>query len=363
MDIMFRLEVIFIDHESDHDDESDPSQEFLLTLIQLVVCRQSKTVKCLWMPGFSHWFREDYKIPDVEILPELLDVGFYAITDANMIQLLKSSPKLRYMLTCAHGFGNNGEFSLLPKGFKRLESADGSFKNLHSFLASPIVESIESINYIRIIPEVYTSPYYFSNLKEIRISIKDEANDCLAHFARILKYARVEHVDLFILTDEELTVDNWNKVFEECQRVTKFHIYRPPRIHYMEGFVSGIVSKMKNLKVLDLCFAVSSECLRLLSSLVHLEIFTQLVFDPKDLFTPEDLADFLDTCFHKKLTKYELNIRHTIWGKYWTVTKRFMERIKSLAFELSLKIEMQTEEDIEVTSKTILLHDLKIYRQ
>lgn len=364
METMPRLEVIFLDHESDHDDESDPSQEYLLSLIQLIVCKQAKSVKCLWMPGFSHWFREDYKIPDVDILPQLLDVGFYAVTNSNMVQLLKSSPKLRYMMTCAHEFGSNGEWHLLPKGFKRLESADGSFKELHSFLSSPIVETIEVLNYIRIIPEIYSKPFYFDNLREIRISIKDKANDCLVHFARMLRFSRVvEHVDLFILTDEQLTVENWESVFQGCSRVTDFQVYLPPRIHFMEGFVGGIVSNMTNLRILFLGFAISSQCLTLLTKLDHLEVFTELVFDPENLFTGDALVDFLEVCFLKKMTRYEVNIRHTYWGMSIPFPRNFIERITALANQLSLKLEIQSAEETAKATAEVLIQDLKIYRQ
>ena len=339
METMPSLEVIHLDPRIDEDDESDGSQVYLLSLVKLVMSSQAKTLKCLWMPDFSHWFQQDYVFPDVELLPMLQDISFYSLTESNTRSLLKKCPKLRFLKFSADW----SDWSLLPVGFKRLESKlySGSFKGLHSLLGSPAASTIEYINYIRVTPEIYTKPYCLSSLKDIRVSIKDGANDCLVHFGRMLRFSPIEKVDMFILTDERLTVDNWNTVFRECRSVTDFNLYCPPRIFHLDGFMSGIVSYMKNLQVLDLGFAVTSNGLSMLSSLDHLTVFKELIFDPDEMFTEESLGDFLETCFHKRLTQYELTIRHTTFGMYWNVSNNFVDRLRILSDELSLHCQIE----------------------
>ena len=339
MDLMPHLKVVFIDVSSSEDDESDGSKKFLLSLVKLVVSRQHTTLECLWMPDFDHWFQEDYNFPDTDSMPRLVHIAFYNTTEENMRNLLDMSPRLE-SLRCASA---PIDWTKIPVGFKRLESADGSFKGLDKLLSSRAVESIEMINYIRVIPEIYRGPYYFKNLKEIRVSIKDGANDCLLHLGRIIRFSPVEKVDLFILTEEELTVENWNAIFIESRNVVDFTVYCPPKMSHVDGFVEGIVSNMKNLKILSLGFAVSSHGLNLLTQLQNLQVFKQLIFDPEGMFDEITLVSFLETCFRNSMQEYEIIVRHTIYGSYIEILRENIDRLHEFASQLNIQIDVGFE--------------------
>ena len=318
-------------------------------LLQHVIDKYGSQLKCLWIPQHQEDEGKEEEFLAIDSLPELRDLHFTWITDYNMKLILTNCPKLEYLMC----YPELTEWNLLPKGFKRLDGDGDVIQGLNSLFVSPAAETIEEIKVMQLTSETVFGNFWLPCLKILHIEINEAPNDCMNPLARILRFSPVlSELSLKIVPMEHMEGASWSRVIEECTRVTHFKLHINAcdfNVNsWQDHFAWSMALNMKNLKHLDVDFALSSTGLTALSSLPQLEFFRHKLHQERGVddtvFSEDALYSFLTTQLQRNLSHYQIEIPQAFRdGFYLTVTQGLADRLIIIAQELSLTIILGTQ--------------------
>ena len=312
-------------------------------LVMHVIDEYGSQLECLWIPGYKAQY-----FPEIPILPQLRDLHFMWLTDDD-VQHILNCPKLEY-LKCDTKFT---KWNFLPKGFKSLEGDENKFEGLNSLLVSPAAETIEEIKVMQLTSEALFGNFWLPCLRVLHVEINKAPNGCLKSLARILRFSPgLTEFTLKIQSMQKIKGVFLSRVIEQCTRVTHFKLYMNLingnyfKVNsWQDDFAWSMALNMKNLKHLDVDFALSSTGLTALSSLPQLEFFRHKLHQERGVdnivFSKDALYSFLRTQFSHKLSHYEIEIRIFGDDSCLKVTQEFADGLITMAQDLPLKIILQ----------------------
>lgn len=365
MSLLPSLQVIFFDCRAIDFDETGQERQDMFSVISVIMSCQAKSLKCLYLPEYGDGELDNFVFPTLN-LPQLQHLCFWETKAANMRNLFRCCPNIKVIKSSA--LQDFTDWSILPRGVKVLISCEGSFKGINSLLYSDASQTIETLNYFRLTPDLFTNKFWLQNLKEVSFSVKVGVNDCLLKLCQIIRCSPVlKRLELVLLNKDKIYPGNWCPVFKACSNITHLVIESPPRMCDSDFVVDLISQNMKQLTSVIFGFAISSQGLTMVSKLPHLEVYRQTIFDRDNLFDESALADFLFNCFGRKLSFFELSIAHTTFGKFMAFSDSFLDKNAKmvLTHNLSMVIESDQEEELIESREEgmTLLTNLRISRK
>ena len=318
-------------------------------ILQLLIESCGQSLECLCIP--DHDDDEDETFPLTDSLPNLKHLVLAQTTSQVTKNILTACRNLEYLRLSTSFTG----WQILPKGFKKLETNFEDLEGIISLLSSPAVESLEVINTILMASEIYYQPYHLSCLKSFDVTIDFDVTNCLSHLARILSFAPVLlKLMIRIAVFDEIESQVWIKVLSECKTVTSLTVYLNEPIgtenplidvsSWQDDFAKTIVSKMKKLEYLNIRFHLSSDGLRLLSTLENLGYFRHEIHTENmsydSVFDTDALTDFLSSSFDKTLTEYHI---HIPFGEHLILKESFYDFIEKMERKHFLRFYMQED--------------------
>ena len=316
-------------------------------ILQLLIDSYGQSLECLCIP--KHFELYDETFPLTDSLPSLRHMIIGFATSQVTKNILSACPNLED-LRLRTSFT---EWQTLPKGFKKLQKHTytwDTFNGINNLLSSPAVESLEFVTGFVMTSEICYKSYHLSSLKKFDVTILLDVTKCLTHLARILSFAPVlRELDIFIEVYDVIEPQAWIKVLSECQTLTYLRACFERRTDREIGQMNvcswqddfaKIVCKMKKLEYLDIGFQLSSDGLRLLSQLEHLQFFRHELngayWSDYSVFNTDALVYFLSQALSKKLTYYEFDTCNS--GKYLSLKKTFLDFANKLKQQYPFKL-------------------------
>ena len=337
-----------------NDDGSNSLFQDYRPILQLLMDSCGQSLECLCIPGHNDY--EDQTFPLTDSLPSLKHMLLSHTTSQVAKNILTACRNLEYLRLGTSFTG----WQILPKGFKKLQSYSENSDGIFNLLSSPAVQSLEVVRNFVMTGEINYQPYYLSCLKEFEVTIDFDVTNCLTHLARILSFAPVLcDLMISIAIFDEIESQVWIKVLSGCQNLTNLRVYLNEQVGtenarinvslWQDDFAKTIVSKMKKLEHLYIGFHLSSDGLRLLSTLENLKSFSHEIHTENmsydSVFDTDALVYFLSQSLSKKLTSYTIYIPTAeSYGEYLILKESFLDFAYKMEQQYFIRLDIRQDD-------------------
>ena len=347
------IQFVYLDIQSNVTD--DICYDDYRELLKYVVEMYGSQLQCLWIPFHKEEDKDENENEDegeflkTDCFPQLRHLHFWQTSHTNLVRIIKSCPRLEY-LKC---WTDITEWSLLPKGFKKIEPNNEYLEGMVNLLTCQAAETIEEILRIKLVSDVFRNNFSLPCLNTLDVFIYEDTNGCLNNLARILRFSPVlKKLSIQIQSSDDINASSWIKVIEEGCTTTDLTVRLmtdSPLMNvrlWQDAFAESVSLNLKKLKTLKLNFTLSSIGLVALSSLPELQLFHHRLYIEKQsdlddsFFNEEALYHFLQTHFSRKLHHYHIYIPCLFpLGGYLPVSQGFVDRLtQDVAQDLGISL-------------------------
>jgi hypothetical protein len=336
---MINLQCVYVDVYTDDEDLSDCiPHETWDKLFNLLMQTCFKILKCVIIPNYCSPDEESF-FGRVDCLPQLQHLKIGQLSSIATKQVLQGCSNLKRFVTST----TFSSWADLPNGL--LELRGNNLKGFNSLLSSKAVESLETLETMELLPEVFYGSYYFRHLKKISLAIVRDGNGSLEHLARILSFCPVlEDMTLMIKTADPMEGDIWSKVLSQCENLIRFNIWSgndvvPDVKNFQDHFALAVSKYVIKIEELTIPFHLSSQGLKAISTLKKLKKLQMTIYVVENthydsVFDTESLESFLRNGFDGSLQSVRIVIPCTLFrepiGEYLVLKKSILDAVTEL---------------------------------